>query len=151
MRVVLDTNIYVSALLTPGGTASALLRLWRDGHFELVTSSTVLAELRRVLNYPKFERLRERNDKTILDLMTLLGTHSIYIQDVEEIPLLPTDPDDTPILALAVAAGADVIVSGDAHLLDLGAYGGFGISTYDSGLTFVLIGPAVTERVRGER
>jgi putative PIN family toxin of toxin-antitoxin system len=77
MRVVLDTNIFVSALLTPSGVAATVLQMWREGRFDLVTSSTVLAELRRVLNYPKFERLRERHSSEILDLMVLLGTHSI--------------------------------------------------------------------------
>ncbi len=56
MRAVLDTNVLISAFLSPRGTPAQLVRVWRDGAFELVVSLALLAEIDRVLGYPKIAR-----------------------------------------------------------------------------------------------
>ena len=112
MRLVVDTNILISALLAGTSLPAQLIGLWREGRFDLLTSSVQLDELRRVTRYPKIrERLapalagRLIND--IRDLAVLL-------------PALPVvtaspDPDDNYLLAMATAGSADFLVTGDKH------------------------------------
>jgi putative PIN family toxin of toxin-antitoxin system len=117
-RAVLDTDVLVSALISPGGPSAALLLELRAGAFELVASPTLLAELREVLGREKFRRYVAeaeaiayvdliRHEATVLDDPTPSGRP------------LSIDPDDEYLVELARAAAVDVLVSGDAHLLDL--------------------------------
>ena len=121
MRAVLDTNTVVSGLLW-GGAASALLTAARERQIDLFTSADLLAELIDVLPREKFAHKLSAaglSAEQLTHRYALLATQVIpadihaYIQD---------DPDDDAVLACALAAQADFIVSGDAHLLDLKHY-----------------------------
>ena len=117
-RAVLDTNVLVSALISPGGPSAALLLELRAGAFELVASPTLLAELREVLGREKFRRyVTEAEAIAYVDLIrheaTVLDDPAPSVQPVS------ADPDDEYQVDLARAAAADALVSGDAHLLDL--------------------------------
>ena len=127
MRLVVDTNILISALLAGTSLPAQLILLWREGRFDLLTSAAQLDELRRVTRYPKIrERLapalagRLIND--IRDLAVLL-------------PALPVvtaspDPDDNYLLAMAAAGSADFLVTGDKRdLLALRLFEGTRILT----------------------
>jgi putative PIN family toxin of toxin-antitoxin system len=117
-RAVLDTNVLVSALISPSGPSAALLLELRGGAFELVASPTLLAELREVLGRDKFRRYVTETD---VDAYVDLIRHEATILDdpTPSARPLSADPDDEYLLDLARAAAADVLVSGDAHLLDL--------------------------------
>lgn len=117
MRVVLDSNVIVSAALSPRGTPAELVRRWLAGEFELVISPKFMAELSRVLAYPKIAKLIPPADAEAL--LTLLEEEADAAIDPEGItPIEVEDPDDVYLLALAAAEGA-ALVSGDAHLIVL--------------------------------
>ncbi|PKM08668.1 MAG: putative toxin-antitoxin system toxin component, PIN family [Gammaproteobacteria bacterium HGW-Gammaproteobacteria-4] len=124
MRVILDTNVLLAALISPHGPPDMIYRAWRAARFELLTSAAQLDELRRVSRYPK--------------LKTLLPAHRIgamvnnmqrtIVLDV--LPPLPegveaNDPNDAFLLAMAMTGDADYLVTGDrrAGLLQRGHVG----------------------------
>lgn len=117
MRAVLDPNVVISALLSPGGSPAKVLRSWLDGAYELVVSELLLAELERALAYPK---LRKRIDPAeAAELVELLGREAEVVEDPGDPPEVRSpDPGDDYLIALAAAAHA-AIVSGDGHLLGL--------------------------------
>jgi putative PIN family toxin of toxin-antitoxin system len=121
VRVVADTNVYVSALLWTG-ISHRLLRLAEEGELTLVTTPAIMEELREVLGRPKF-RLRIRDlQTTVAELMESLLSVVEVIPDFAIEPVIKRDPDDDKILACAIAAQADWLVSGDDHLLSLRRY-----------------------------
>jgi putative PIN family toxin of toxin-antitoxin system len=117
-RAVLDTNVLVSGLISPGGHSAALLLELRAGAFELVVSPILLAELGDVLGRPKFRPYVTAAEAAAF--VELVGNEATIYNDpppAEE--RLSADPDDEYLLDLARAASADVLVSGDSHLLVL--------------------------------
>lgn len=119
-RAVLDTNVLVSALISPGGASARLLLELRAGGFELILSPLLLAELREVLDRDKFRRyVTEAEADAYVDLIRREG---VVRADPSPSPEpMSADPDDEYLIDLARAAGADALVTGDAHLLDLRA------------------------------
>lgn len=120
MRVVLDTNILCSALLTPGGLTDRLYRAWREGRFELLTSEEQLEEFRRVTRYP---RLRPFVEPAAAGAMhNELRRLAVLLV---KLPVVDAsgDPADNFLLAMAQAGEADVLVTGDKHdLLSLRSF-----------------------------
>jgi len=117
-RTVLDTNVLVSALISPGGPSAALVLELRDGAFELIASPALLAELREVLGREKFRRYA--TEAEAIAYVDLIRHEATILDDPApgDRPL-SADPDDEYLVDLARAAAADALVSGDAHLLDL--------------------------------
>ena len=120
-RVTADSNIYVSALIF-GGKPLALLDLAQDGHIELAISDDILAETLRVVR-DKFHRTPEELQAD----ETLVCTVTTRVQPIERLDSVPSDPDDNRVLECAIAAGSEVIVSGDQDLLGLGSFRGMKI------------------------
>ena len=118
MRVVADTNVYVSAIIF-GGKPQAILDLAQDGQIELFISDDILAEVTRILR-DKFKRSPEelRNDLLSLEAITT------WVQPTEKIDAVPNDPTDNVMVECAVAARAQVIVSGDNHLIQIDGFRG---------------------------
>jgi uncharacterized protein len=117
LRVVLDPNVLVSALLSPDGTPARVLLAWIDGAFELVVSRKLIAELGRVLEYPKLAtRIGEHEAAELLDW---LARAAISADDPPESPIAVSDKDDDYLVALASVESA-ILVSGDRALLELG-------------------------------
>lgn len=127
-RVVLDTNIFISALLF-AGRASSLVPLWRKGRIIPLISKEIVQEYLRVLSYPKFS-LTEKEIHTLLNGEILLFSEAIQITT----PFPPTcrDPADDHFLACAVAGKADALVTGDQDLLVLKKTGRSPIVSLDS-------------------
>ncbi len=118
MRAILDVNVLISALISPSGSPARLLLAWQDGHFELIVSPALLAELRRALAYPKVERLIPPEDADAF--VAWLSRSALLVRDATEPPPIhATDRDDDYLLALASEQRAE-LVSGDGHLLALG-------------------------------
>jgi uncharacterized protein len=122
-RVVLDTNVLISALLFTGPPAK-LVTLWQKGRIVLLVSKEVLVEYLRVLSYPKFgltgEEIKELVGEAVLP----------YVETVtvgEHPPVIMEDPADDKFLFLADDGRARHIVSGDKHLLSLEKYQGIEI------------------------
>ena len=135
MRIVLDTNVLVSALISSGTLPGLLYESWANGDFQLVTSGAQIAELTRVLAY---ERLRPYIQPA--DAQALSDTIDAAAIVIDTLPdtRLSADPDDNVILATAVAAGADLIVTGDkSHLLELESADGIPIVTPREALRYL--------------
>jgi len=115
MRIVLDTNIFVSALISQHGPPAELFDRWNDDEYELVTAEPQIDELRRVLTYPRVAKhLRSGAAETLIGR---LYDAALFVADLPEINL-SDDPDDNIILAIAVASNTDLIASGDKkHML----------------------------------
>jgi putative PIN family toxin of toxin-antitoxin system len=116
VRVVVDPGVLVSGVISEHGPPARLLLLWDTGAFDLVVSPLLLAELRLVLARPGIARrvpLEPAND-----LLHALRLGAVELDDPEERPSVTHDPKDDFIVALATAASADLIVSGDRDLLD---------------------------------
>jgi uncharacterized protein len=120
MRVILDTNILCSALLTPGGPTDRLYRAWRDGSFVLLTSEQQLEEFRRVTRYPRLRRFIEPAAAGAMH--NELRRLAVLLEKFPAVDAT-SDPGDNYLLAMAQAGEADVLVTGDKHdLLALGAF-----------------------------
>ena len=139
MRIVLDTNVLVSALISREGPPGRVLAAVKHEGLTLVTSAAQLSELRAVLSR---ERLRPyiRPEET----EDLLGNLQAVGEVVANLPTtnVSPDPDDNLILATAIAGQADLIVSGDKkHMLALGTVDNIPIVT----------AAAAADRLRGRR
>jgi putative PIN family toxin of toxin-antitoxin system len=118
---VLDTNVLLSALISPHGAPDAIYRAWHAAKFEVVTSLAQLEEIRRASRYPKFQAVLQPHQvgamvnnlqrATVLERLT---------SDVEA-----DDPNDAFLLAMALGGNADYLVTGDrrAGLLQRGRVG----------------------------
>ena len=119
-RAVLDTNVLVSALISPGGGSARLLLELRSGAFELIVSPLLLAELREVLGRDKLRRYVSEVEADAY--VELIRSEAVLRADPAPSPeALSADPDDEYLVDLARDAGVDALVTGDAHLLDLRA------------------------------
>ena len=125
MRIVLDTNVLVSALISRGGPPGLVLAAIRRERLTLVTSEAQLTELRAVLSR---ERLRPYiRPGEAEDLIRNLESSGEVVVDLPDVNVSP-DPNDNRILATAIAGRADLIVSGDKkHMLVLGRVNGIPI------------------------
>jgi len=117
LRVVADTNIFVSALQF-GGAAEDLWFLAQAGLFDLFVSAAILEELAGVLA-AKFRWSRPHVQEAVSEIRD----HTQLVQPREDLAVIRDDPDDDRILECAVEADAHVVVSGDSHLLKLKAFG----------------------------
>jgi putative PIN family toxin of toxin-antitoxin system len=117
-RAVLDPNVLVSAFISQrGGSPDLIVRAWREGAFELVVSPQLIGELTDVLRRPKFS-LQAAEGRAEAYIAGLAGD-AIQIDDPQDSPAVSPDRGDDYLIALARAARADVIVSGDSHLTQL--------------------------------
>jgi putative PIN family toxin of toxin-antitoxin system len=123
MRVVLDSNIYVSALTSPGGTADAALDAILSGRATALLSEPLLGEILRVLGR-KFSMDREELARTAL----FLGELAEHVAPRRRITVLADDPDNR-VLECAIAGRADVIVTGDRAMLKLHRFEGIELLT----------------------
>ena len=121
MRVIADTNIVVSGLLWRGNPRQ-VLDMARMGTIDLFTSAALLAELEDVLSREKFAWRLASASVTPHDLVLGYAALASVIEPASIEPVVLADPDDDAILACAVAAQGEVIISGDRHLLDLKQY-----------------------------
>jgi putative PIN family toxin of toxin-antitoxin system len=124
MRVILDTNVLLAALISPHSFPDLIYRSWRSAKFDLVTSREQLEELRRASRYPKLKALLPSHRA---------GTMFNHLQRaivLENLMPLPTDlevndPDDVFLLGMALTSEADFLVTGDRRsgLLQRGHFG----------------------------
>jgi putative PIN family toxin of toxin-antitoxin system len=128
MRLVIDTNVVASGLLWDG-TPARIIDAAQAGVIEIYTSRVLLTELTRILKREKFAKAVAASG---LDIEGLVLGYAELASIVEPLPISPTiiaDPDDDHVLACALAAQAELIVSGDKHLLDLEVFQNIEINT----------------------
>ncbi len=127
MRVVLDTNILISALITRNTPPDKLYQAWLRGEIELVISDAQVAEIYDVLSRPRLRRFLDADEADAI--AENIATRALIITELPVVNVSP-DPKDNPVLASAIAGKAELIVSGDKkHMLDLGEVEGIPIVT----------------------
>lgn len=125
MRIVLDTNILIAALITKGTPPDRLYQAWLRGQIEVVTSTAQLAEIAAVLARPRLQKYLHADEAAAI--VESLDTRAVILRDPPDVDLSP-DPKDNPILAMAIAGEVSLIVSGDKrHMLALGEAAGIPI------------------------
>jgi putative PIN family toxin of toxin-antitoxin system len=127
VRLILDTNVLISALLAGTSLPARLVALWREGQFDLLTSAEQLDELMRVTRYPRIrQRLRPAMAGRLINEIRNLAIPLAALPIVTVSP----DPYDNYLLAMAVAGTADFLITGDkGDLLALKTYEGTKILT----------------------
>ena len=118
-RVVIDTNVVVSALLF-GGVPGKLIPLWKSGRIRALATKEMIEEYLRVLAYPKFELSEEEINYSLYQEILP------YFEIVRTKPgpmIVEEDPSDDMFIRCAEAGRANTIISGDQHLLNLKSYG----------------------------
>ncbi len=144
MRIVVDTNVLISALLSANTSPGRIVAFWRARELELVVSPDMIAEVRQVLSYAK---IRKRvSAEQARRFLKLLETDATLVTPHDLVTVVQDDPDDDKFVALAMASGAEYIVSGDKHLLSIGAYQGVKILNPADFLTVFLSFPQRSEK-----
>lgn len=116
LRIVLDTNVLLSALMFQAGSLSWLRDAWQSETLVPLASHDTTSELIRVLTYPKFRLSNDEREDLLADYLPWCET--ITISSPPDVPDC-RDPLDRPFLELALAAGAEALVTGDKDLLVL--------------------------------
>ena len=119
MKIVLDSNVFLSGLASSTGIPGKILSAWDNHSFDIVTSEFQLAEISRVMSYPKIKKLLKWDKNQIQEFIRQLCLR-VEIVDISNIDVqVPSDPDDSPILATLIATRADYLITGDKNLLAL--------------------------------
>ncbi len=125
-RVVLDANIYISALIKPSSYPGLLLKtLIENSKYEIVLSQDILEELKRAVFYPKVRKYIKKSDQEIFmwfDALVVRAYLAVCLFSHD--PIVEEDPDDDKYLIAALESSARYLVSGDKHLLNLQEYQG---------------------------
>ena len=124
-RVVLDTSVFVSALLVKEGVPARILGAWRDRHFLLVSSRQIIGEIRSTLSYPRIRAKYPITDEDVEALVELVEKEAVLAPATSDVSDAGVrDPDDAHVLAAAADVEADALVTSDDDLLVLGSYRG---------------------------
>lgn len=116
-RVVLDTNVVLSALVFARGRLAPIRQAWQQSRCYPLVSTTTTAELMRALRYPKFNLSVEEQGELLADYLPYCATVRIPTKPPKTPPC--RDPFDIPFLQLALVGKADHLVTGDKDLLSL--------------------------------
>ncbi len=138
MRVVPDANVFISALISPTGQSARILKLWKKGKVEIITSPAIIDEVARVTNYPKLKKYARIN-KEGKRFARLLAKQTIQVNPSSVINAIKSDESDNRYIECAYFGKAQFIVTGDSHLLDLKKYKGIYIVNPTSLLTIIQI------------
>lgn len=124
MRIVVDTNIFVSSFF--GGNPKKVVDLWKNGKITLCLSKDILDEYIRVL-----QRIGLNEEEEIEEILYLFGKgfNILFTTKTSGIRVVRDDPDDDKFIECAVALRAEAIITGDRHLRKLGEYRGIRIVT----------------------
>jgi putative PIN family toxin of toxin-antitoxin system len=120
LKVVLDTNVWVSAFLW-GGKPATIIQAAEDGQVSILISEDIVAEINEVLAYPKLEKIY-RPQLRREDLIEQTLKIAKFVKAPNKIQIIQAHPADNKFLDCALASNADFIVSGDRHLLEVVSY-----------------------------
>ncbi len=121
MKIVADTNVWISGLLWHGPPAQ-VLRLAEDGQLTIFVSPAILDEIERVLEYQRIQRRMQKLGISQTEVLTFAIQLMTFVQPPELEERVAPDPQDDMFLACALAADVPYLVSGDHHLLDMGTW-----------------------------
>ncbi len=129
MRVVLDANIFVSALISDKGNPARIINRWLAGEFDLLLSRPIIDEILKVTGYERIQNKYAKVRENRLEFVALVEENGIWAEPSETIDIVSADESDNRYIECAVTGNAQYIVSGDQHLLDIGDYQGIIIVT----------------------
>lgn len=124
MRVVLDTNIFVSAFLSPKGGPARILKLFQLEAFDLLISEEILVEYQKALNYERVKQIHKLTDVQISRIIEDLRIFGTIVNVTSSLLVVAGDPDDNKFFECAIDGEADYIVSGDALVLAVKIHSG---------------------------
>jgi len=123
MRVVIDTNVFVSGIFWEGNFCSQIIDKWKNGEFVLVSSMGILDEFVRTMRNFKIEMPEDM----IEEWRNLIFENSVMVEPTVRIDVIKDDPDDNKFLEAGVMGMVDFVVSQDRHLLRVGSFRGIRI------------------------
>ena len=122
LNVVIDTNVFISAMLVPSGVPAQIIEKWSQGKFWLITSKSIIREIRAVFFYDRIRKRCPKSDEEINQIIDRIQEAGVETPEQLNLKIISDDPTDDKFIIAAVEGRADYIVSGDQHLLQLGAY-----------------------------
>jgi putative PIN family toxin of toxin-antitoxin system len=122
IKVVIDTNLFISGVISSRGAPRKLQNLWIKGEIQLVTSKKIITEIFRVINLPKIKDKYKLTDEQIQRLIKLIFRKAIITEDLYKIDKVVDDISDNKFLECALEGKAEYIISGDPDLLNLKHY-----------------------------
>ena len=137
MKVVIDTNVLVSAFLSPRGVPARIFKLLEQEAFELLLSEKILHEYAVALRYERVKKVHKLSDEQIVRLLEDLRTSATIIKPTRSLTVVAVDPDDNKLFECALAGGAQFIVSGDAKVQAVKHYQG--IEVFSPALFLVML------------
>jgi len=119
MIVLLDTNVIISALLSPEGNPAKIVQRWEADEFELATSPALLQEIERALSYARVRAKIKLSEQELETFLRKFRSSTVNVEPLEILDLIKKDPADNRYLECAKEGGASYLVTGDNHLLEL--------------------------------
>jgi len=113
MRIVLDTNVFISGIFWDGNFCSKIIDKWKNEEFELVSSLEIIEELLNTLKHFKIQL----DEETIESWRNVIIEMAIIAESSERLDVIKEDPNDNKFLETAIAGKADFIITQDNHLL----------------------------------
>ena len=133
MRVIIDTNVFVSGIFWEGNFCSKIIYKWRNKEFELVSSVEILDELVKTLKDFKIQMPEEM----IEDWRNLIIENSVIVEPTIKLNVIRDDPDDNKFLEAGISGNVDLVISQDKHLLNLRDYQGIKIVNPEEALLLI--------------
>jgi len=124
LKIVIDTNVFVSAAITGKGKPAQILKAWREEKLEVIISPEILKEIGQVIFRPKIRKITFWTEKERYQFIEDLARICILTPGSLRLKQVVKHTQDHKFLVAAIEGKADYIVSGDRHLRDLGAYRG---------------------------
>jgi putative PIN family toxin of toxin-antitoxin system len=119
MRIVVDTNVWISGLLLPKSDAGKIIQGWKTARYQIIISKYILEEIGRVLTYPKIQKRLGWNQIKIRHYLDTLAFFTEMVENNEITVTVKADPKDSPILSTLVNSSSAFLITGDTDLLEL--------------------------------
>lgn len=137
MRIVVDANLFASALIKPDSNPGRILQLIKQNRVELVLSPPIIREIKRILLYPKISKYHRKSAHQLDAYFEDILLFSLMVEGENVPDVIKADPTDNKYLACAHEGEANCILSGDHHLLELGDYEGIPVITASDFLNLI--------------
>jgi len=122
MRLVLDTNVFVSGTSISQSPPDQILEAWENKRFEVAVSTPIVEEIREVLLRPHLRKRNQWKVSQVEEYVQSIVDNAIVVSPTTHVDVVKKDPSDNKFLACALEAKADAVVSGDKHLKELGSF-----------------------------
>ena len=122
MEAVLDTNVVVSAAISPKGPPAEIIKSWRARSLTWVTSPPLLQKLESAVRSPRLKRYIAWSDDELAEFLALVRAVARIVVPTSRIDVIRVDPADNRVLEAAAEGRADYVVTGDRHLLEVGRH-----------------------------